>query len=91
MFDNACIPRGYKLRAQQPDEHFHVPPLLRGTNVPGGIESTTDQIWEAQMNYDDHVLAHAPDLDHSGCFPEYKWISLRAFNDAAHGPELILD
>eukprot|EP00959_Pyramimonas_sp_CCMP1952_P138816 2905589-Pyramimonas_sp.AAC.1 len=90
MFDNACTPREYKLRAQQPDEHYRVPPPLRGTSAPGGIECTTDQVWAAQLNYDDHVITDAPDLDHSGCSPEYKWISLPPYNDMAYGPELIL-
>eukprot|EP00959_Pyramimonas_sp_CCMP1952_P266570 5573086-Pyramimonas_sp.AAC.1 len=53
MFDNACTPREHKLRAQQPDEHYHVPPPLRGTGAPGGMQCIADKVWAAQLDYDD--------------------------------------
>eukprot|EP00959_Pyramimonas_sp_CCMP1952_P018583 392666-Pyramimonas_sp.AAC.1 len=43
MFDSACTLREYKLRAQQPDEHHHVPPPLRGTGAPGGMQRIADK------------------------------------------------
>eukprot|EP00959_Pyramimonas_sp_CCMP1952_P093688 1960363-Pyramimonas_sp.AAC.1 len=54
------------------------------------MQCITDRDWSAQLDYDDCVITHAPDLDHFGCFPEYKWISLPPCKETPRGPDLAL-
>eukprot|EP00959_Pyramimonas_sp_CCMP1952_P249055 5206215-Pyramimonas_sp.AAC.1 len=48
-----------------------------------------DDDWASQLTYDDCVIAHAPGIVQSGCFPEWKWISLPPCDEVRYGPELI--
>eukprot|EP00959_Pyramimonas_sp_CCMP1952_P069112 1442731-Pyramimonas_sp.AAC.1 len=88
-FNNTYTPREYKLQAGLPDDHQYVPPPLRGTSAPNGMECVVDNDWAFQLAFDDCVIAHAPDIAQSGCFPEWKWISLPPYEETRYGPELI--
>eukprot|EP00959_Pyramimonas_sp_CCMP1952_P247493 5173834-Pyramimonas_sp.AAC.1 len=61
-FDNACTPREYKLQAGHADDHPYVPPPLRGTHAPNGMDCMLNDDWACQLAYDDCVITHAPDI-----------------------------
>eukprot|EP00959_Pyramimonas_sp_CCMP1952_P185938 3887765-Pyramimonas_sp.AAC.1 len=81
MFHNACTIREYKLQAGIKDDHPCVSPLLRGASAVNVFACLQDAEWFDQLQRDDCVIAHAPDTAQSGCFPEWKWISLPHYDD----------
>eukprot|EP00959_Pyramimonas_sp_CCMP1952_P133773 2797512-Pyramimonas_sp.AAC.1 len=55
------------------------------------MECLRDDDWACQVAYDDCVITHAPDIAQSGCFPEWKWMSLPPYDQTRYGPELFTD
>eukprot|EP00959_Pyramimonas_sp_CCMP1952_P299995 6274722-Pyramimonas_sp.AAC.1 len=80
-----------KLQAGQADDHPYAPPPLRGTNAPNAMDCLKNDDWACQLAYDDCVITHAPDIAQSGCFPEWKWMSLPPYDQTRYGPVLLTD
>eukprot|EP00959_Pyramimonas_sp_CCMP1952_P441498 9242655-Pyramimonas_sp.AAC.1 len=45
--------------------------------------------WASQSACDDCVITHAPDIAQSGCFPQWKWMSLPPCDQIRYGPDLL--
>eukprot|EP00959_Pyramimonas_sp_CCMP1952_P045137 942773-Pyramimonas_sp.AAC.1 len=56
------------------DHYPWVPSPVRGH--PPHVACTTDDDYIERLQHVDYMIAQAPDLQHSGRFPEYEWVTL---------------
>ena len=54
--------------------YLWVPHMLRGR--ASYRDCVSDAARAAQLQHDDYVIHNAPSLEHSGCFPEHRWITV---------------
>ena len=58
------------------------PPMLRVR--ASHRDCVHDAAWAAQLQYD-YVVHNAPSLEHCGCFPEYRWITMPPYRELRLG------